>query len=176
MKKLILAALFVLSLPLAAHGGWIGENGKPIADTESMRSDGNFGVQLVLTPDEDHLRKAWSATKSMPKLASANTVRLGSSLSAILIFKGCAANANGVCDVVAEFILESPDGKKIPAGNGAVWSGTPLQEGFMQLGVASMKAGFDSSDPLGNYKVIANVKDNISGRTLQLVAGFKVTK
>jgi hypothetical protein len=39
-----------------------------------------------------------------------------------------------------------------------------------------MEVGFDSNDPLGNYKVIANVKDNISGRTLRLIGGFKVTK
>jgi hypothetical protein len=174
MKKLILILLFALSAPLVAQSAWVGEDGKPIADTESMRSDGNFGVQLVLTPDENQFRQMWNA--STPKLSSANSVRRGSSLAAMLIFSGCAPNKDGVCDVVAEFILESPDGKKTPAGEGIVWSSAPLQEGFLQLGLASMKAGFDSKDTLGNYKVIANVKDKIAGRTLQLTAGFKVTK
>jgi hypothetical protein len=94
----------------------------------------------------------------------------------MLIFTGCTPNKDGVCDVVAEFILESPDGTKTPAGEGLVWSGAPLQEGVLQLGLASMKVGFSKKDPVGNYKVIANVTDKILDRTLELTARFKVTK
>ena len=97
-------------------------------------------------------------------------------MAAVLIFTGCTPNKDGFCDVVTEYILESPDGKKTPAGEGSVWFSAPLREGLLELGVTTMKAGFDSQDPLGNYKVIANVKDKISGHTLQLTTGFKVTE
>ena len=55
MKKLFL--FVALSVPLMAQSAWIDSNGKTIADTESMRSSGDFGVQLVLTPDENQFRR-----------------------------------------------------------------------------------------------------------------------
>jgi len=175
MKILILVLLFVLSLPLLAQSGWIDANGKPLTDTESMRSDGDFAVQLVLTPDENKFRQTWNSTKNAPILSSTNSVRLGSSLAAMLIFQGCAQDVAGACNVTSEFILESPDGTKTPAGDGPISSAAPLRKDILQLGKASLKIGFGANDPLGNYKVIANVKDKISGRILNLTAGFKVT-
>lgn len=174
MKTLLLLA--ALSFPLMVYSAWIGPDGKPVPDTESMRSDGNFGVQLALTADDKQFRQTWNSTKGTPKLSSADSVRPGASIAAMLIFHGCAPNAAGACDVFAEFIVEGPDGTKTPAGGGPVWSAAPLQAGLLQLGHASLKMGFDGNDPVGNYRVIANVKDKNSGRTLRLVAGFKLTK
>mgnify|MGYP006954411743 CR=1 FL=1 len=133
MKKLLL--LFVIFIPLVAQAAWIDGKGKPLAETESMRSDGDFGVQLVLTPDDNKFRQSWNSTKNTPTLSSTTSVRLGSSVAAVLIFHGCAPNATGVCDVVSDFILQSPDGTKTPAGAGPVWSSAPLQGGLPQLGL-----------------------------------------
>jgi len=173
LKKVLL--FFVLSLPLVAQGAWIDLSGKPLPDTESMRSDGTFGVQLVLTPDDKQFRQAWDSTTSIPVLSGTNSVRLGSSVAAVLIFHGCSPNVAGVCDVVSEFFLEGPDGVKTSAGDGPVWSTAPLQGGRLQLGRASLTVGFDANEPVGNYLVIANVNDKVSGRALSLVARFKVT-
>lgn len=103
-------------------------------------------------------------------------VRRGETVSALLIFHGCAPNGGGVCDVVSEFILEGPDGSKTPAGGGPVWSGKPLPQRLLQLGQASMTAGFDKTDPVGDYKITANVKDKVSGRVLSVAARLKVTQ
>jgi hypothetical protein len=176
MKKLILIFLFILFLPMLALSAWIDANSKPIAETESMQSNGDFGVHLVLTPDDNQFRKIWNATKGTSELRATNSIRVGSQIAAMLIFHGCTPNTAGVCDVVSEFILENPDGTKTPAGGGPVWSDKPPQRGMLQLGLANLKIGFDSKDPLGNYKVIVNVKDRISGSFLTLTAGFKLTK
>jgi len=168
--------LLVALLPFAAHGTWIDATGKPIPETESMRSAGDFGVQIVLTADEGQFRQTWNSPKTPPKLSTTNTVRLGASVSALLIFHGCAPNAGGTCDVVAEFILEDTNGKKIPAGGGPVWSGKPLQQRLLQLGQASMTIGFDKTDPIGDHKITANIKDKVSGGELSVVSQLKVTK
>ena len=84
MKNLIL--FFVMSLPLVAQGAWIDLSGKPLPDTESMRSDGIFGVQLLLTPDDKQFRQTWDSTTGTPVLSATNSVRLGSSVAAVLIF------------------------------------------------------------------------------------------
>jgi len=169
-------ALLVALLPLAAQGGWIDSTGKPIPDTESMRSAGNFGVQVVLAADEGRFRQAWNSTATPPRLTTTDTVRLGEAVSALLIFHGCAPNAGGVCDVVCEFVVEGPDGSKTPAGGGPVWSGKPMPQRLLQLGQASMSLGFDKTDPVGDYRITANVKDKVSGRALSVMARLKVVK
>jgi hypothetical protein len=167
---LFLAAL----LPLFTHAAWIDASGKQLPETESMRSSGDFGVQLVLTPDEKRFRQAWFQ-EGTPRLQSVDAIKIGSSASAMLLFHGCSPNPAGACDVVAEFALESPDGARTSAGNGPVWSSAP-SPGLMQLGLASMTVGFDPTDLVGEYKLIANVRDNVSGRTLLLTARLKVAK
>lgn len=168
--------LLVALFPLAAQSTWVDSTGKPIPDTESMRSAGDLGVQIVLTADEGQFRKIWSSSKTPPKLATTNTVRLGGTVSALLIFHGCAPNVGGVCDVISEFILEGPDGSKTQAGGGPVWSEKPMQQRLLQLGQASMALGFEKTDPIGDYKITANIKDKVSGRVLSVVTRLKVTK
>lgn len=168
--------LLVALLPFVAQSAWIDPTGKLLPDTESMRSAGDFGAHIVLTADEGQFRQTWNSSETPPKLSAANTVRLGGSVSALLIFHGCSPNDGGVCDVVSEFILEGPDGSKTPAGGGPVWSGKPMQQRHLQLGLASLTVGFDKSDPVGDYKITANVKDKVSGRALSIVARLKVTK
>ena len=51
-----------------------------------------------------------------------------------------------------------------------------MQQRLLQLGQASMTIGFDKTDPIGNYKITANVKDKVSGQALAIVARLKVTK
>ena len=168
--------LLLVLLPFTAQSAWIDPTGKPIPDTESMRSAGDFGAQIVLAADEGQFRQTWNSSKTPPKLTTTNTVRIGATVSALLIFHGCAPNVGGVCDVVSEFILEGPDGTKTPAGGGTVWSGKPMQQGLLQLSLASMNVGFDKTDPIGDYKITANIKDKVSGRALSVVARLKVTK
>jgi len=168
--------LLAVLLPFAAQGAWIDQTGKPIPETESMRSTGDFGVQILLTADEKQFRQTWNSSRTPPKLSTTNTVRLGGSVSALLLFHGCSPNTEGACDVASNFILEAPDGTKTPAGGGPVWSGKPMQKGFVQLGQASMTVGFDKADPIGDYKITANIKDNVSGKALAVVAQLKVTK
>jgi len=39
-----------------------------------------------------------------------------------------------------------------------------------------MTVGFDKTDPVGDYKITANVKHKVSGRALSVIARLKVTK
>jgi len=174
MNKLARILALVAYVPLAAQAGWVDETGKPVPDTENMRSIADFGVHLVLTPDEKRFIQTWNTSKTPPQLFTTDSVHRGSAITAMLIFHGCAVNSIGKCDVVAEFALVGPDGSRIPGGSGTVWSSEPLPGGRLQLGNASMNVGFDHDDQVGNYKVIAIVKDRVSGHTLSLTTMLKV--
>lgn len=91
--RLIIARVFLtlLLVPLSVASQWTDRDGKQLAPTESMRSDGNFGVQLVLTPDDDSFRKSWHTSTTPPTLRTTNTVGRGASISAMVIFHGCTA-------------------------------------------------------------------------------------
>jgi hypothetical protein len=169
----LISLLLALFLPAVASGGWTDASGKPIPDRENMRSAGDFGVQLLLVPDDTEFRRIWESSSSPPTLRTSNRVRRGSSISAMLIFYGCARSNTGKCDVFAEFLLVAPDGKRTPAGSGPVWTAAPVS-GKLLLAAASMKVGFDRTDATGNYGAIAIVTDRISGRSLTLSSPFMV--
>lgn len=164
MKRYLmgLAALLPL-LPLTA------------ASAENIGNAGGLGVQLVLTADEKQFRQEWSRP-TPPKLRVTSTVRQGESVSALLIFGGCAANAAGNCDLVSEFVLEGPDGSKVPAGGGPIWQTNPMAPGRMQLGTVSITMSFDQTDPVGDYRLSADIKDRVSGNVVSVRTGLKVTR
>ena len=51
-----------------------------------------------------------------------------------------------------------------------------MQPRLFQLGQASLTVGFDITEPVGDYKITANIKDKVSGRALSVVSQLKVTK
>ena len=168
--------LVVIFFPLIAESAWVSPDGKSVQNIKNMRSDGDFGVHLVLTPDEKQFRHSWDTTNGTPNLRSTDTIHVGSSAAAMLIFHGCKPNTMGVCDVISIFTLEDPNGEKTSTGEYPIWTEAPPRAGLVQLGRASVNIGFSTTDPVGNYKITANVKDKISGRTLSLTENFKVVK
>ena len=163
-----------LCVSLLAGAAWLDGSGKPVPDTDSLRSSGAFGVQLVLTPDDAQFRKTWNSSKTPPQLRVTDRARRGSAISAMLVFSGCAANAAGNCDVVADFTLVDPGGKRLPGGSGPVWNLKPPASGNLQLSTTSATIGFDQNDPAGTYRVEAVVTDRVATRKLNLSAPFNV--
>lgn len=166
----LLAAL----LPIAVSAARAGTGGAD-PGAESMGNAGGLGVQLVLTADEQGFRQAWNQA-APPKLRVTGTVRRGAPVSAMLIFGGCAPNAAGVCDLESEFLLDGPDGSRVPAGSGPIWQGKPLAPGRFQLGTLAVTMSFDQADPVGDYRIAAKVKDRVSGKVVSVSTGLQVTQ
>ena len=141
--------------------------------TPSMKSDGNLGVQLVLTPDEKSFRNTWNNATAAPQLHSADTLRRGERISAMILFHGCRAASNGNCDGDVKFVLIDPNGKRVPAGEGPLWS-LPPQSGRILLSNTSLTVGFDRTDQPGTYRFQAHVTDKVAGKKLELVAAFRL--
>ena len=163
-------------LSMASHASWTDGAGNPVPDKPSMRSSGDFGAQLILTGNAEGFRKAWNATTGTPTLPSSSTVRLGQSISAVIVFGGCKAGVTNKCQVSVDFALLAPDGTKTPVGNGPVWSKEAPKPRILMLGDASVTVGFEKNDPPGIYTLIAKVKDRVANQNLQLTMPFTVTK
>ena len=138
-----------------------------------MKSDGNLGVQVVLTPDEKKFRNTWNAATAPPQLRSVDTVRRGEPISAVVLLHGCTAARSGNCDADVKFTLIDPTGKRVDAGQGPLWS-LPPQSGRILLSNTSVTIGFDGTDQPGTYKLQADVTDKVAGKRLELTASFKL--
>ncbi len=171
-RKLAIALLFILT-PISVAAQWIDREGNRLAETENMKSVGNFAVQILLTADEKAFRHTWNTSSTPPTLHATQSVSRGTAISAMIVFHGCVATPDGKCDATVSFTLVSPDGKHTPAGSGPLWIDPPLQDRF-SLSNASLTIGFDKTDATGPYKVLATATDNVSGKTLQVAAAFTV--
>ncbi len=174
MKKI--ALFFAICAPLVSSNVWADTTAKTTAPTtQNKPTMTSLNAQIVIAAgDGQTARKNWNGA---PNTQTENSVSQGSLISVLIAFSGCTPNAKGLCDVSVEFFVVSPDGVKKPGGSGAVWSGAPFSiPGVSLLGQASLTAGFDKTDPIGEYKVLANVTDKVSGKVLHLSQNFKVTK
>ena len=174
MKRAL--SVLALTLPITAFSAWIDGKGKPIPDTPSMRSSGDFGAQLLLTSSEPEFRKAWNATTGTPTLQTSNKVRHGQSIAGVILFSGCLPNASKACDVSVAFTVLNPDGSTTPAGGGPVWSHSPPKPGIIMMGEASINMGFGKDDAPGAYTLNATVTDKVGHRTLKLSLPFSVAR
>lgn len=74
---------------------------------------------------------------------------------------------DALSDTLAQRVADAPSGACVNCTAAAPGS-------VAQLGKASMKVDFEAKDAVGMYKVLATVKDKVSGRTLDLTTPLKV--
>jgi hypothetical protein len=163
-----LAVVLALCLAILAGAAWIVGPGDLLPKIQSTRGSGGFAAELVLTPDEAQFRRAWQASESPSRWRVIDRTTRGSSVAAMLLFTCCAPNLADACDVVADFALVEPNGRRMPGRSAHVWYARPPPRGTLQLGVASLTVRFDAADAPGTYTLSAVVTDRIAGRKLAL--------
>ncbi|MDB5685117.1 MAG: hypothetical protein JWM75_2815, partial [Sphingomonas bacterium] len=89
-------------------------------------------------------------------------------LFTFLIFRGCNDNANGKCDIVADFVITRPDGTINDENKGVVvWNNAaPADPKKPYLGDGALGYGVDDEGPFGDYRVVATVTDRVASITL----------
>jgi len=160
-------------MPLLLGGTWK-ENGKPVPDTAWAKSDGDFGAELVFTDKPDELFAAWEKPGPVVYYSQTPTAFRGIPIVGVVFFTGCATDNNGNCQASVRFTATTPDGK--PWGkpvDGELWINKPPPgEGQMQLSLGNMGIVIDPGDPLGVYKVKAEIIDTIDKRKMVLERSF----
>ncbi len=169
-------AVLLLSLSTSAHAAdsWQ-KDGKPTANTASMKSKAGFGAQLFLTQDTGVFQK-WN-TLEPPKIAPVTLARRDLPVLTVLLFAGPGVGSSGHTNVTCDFIAYKPDGsvygKQLEA---VVWkrelpahSGIQLSEGYMGIRI-------EPKDPAGTYKVEARVHDHIKKVDFVLKTAFQVPR
>jgi hypothetical protein len=122
-----------------------------------------FGVMQVAATDAAKFIAAWKIGNGA-KNESTRTVA-DKPLFTLLIFRGCKADADGKCDIAADFVITRPDGTTNEDNKGvAVWNkAAPADPAKPMIGDGALGYGVDSEGPFGDYLVVATVTDKVAG-------------
>jgi hypothetical protein len=168
MRFRLFLALSLLSTGLLT-AAWK-ENGKAVPEKPWARSFGDFGAQLVFTDDPDSLFETWERPGPASLQHGVASAPRDADLVAAIFFFGCTPDAKGFCQTTVRFTAFGPDRK--PWGdpqNADLWSSRrPPGKGLMQLGIGTMGLVLDPDDPLGAYRVKAEVIDKVAKKTIVL--------
>ncbi len=171
--------LLSLCLTLVFSGGAFGQawhdGDSPTADTEWHRSDGDFGVMLLLTSQPEEFLQNWDKPTEAVDISTTNQITRGKPIVAFVLFTGCQANSNKNCNLEVAFRVLKPSGETYAdTGRLELWLEKPApQEGRLLLGANYLGTIIEPDDPLGEYKIYAAVRDLNSGKQLLTLQRFE---
>lgn len=147
---------------------------RPPSDSSAPTSE-PLMAKLVLTADEPALRRAWETASDRPALDIIDKTRLGSTVGTAIVFKGCAPDGSGRCDVTVDFEVTDPSGKRKRAPTAKLWTAAPIP-GKLMLGSTSISLAFTTPESMGPYTVHARLTDHVSGQVVDLAAPLQVDR
>ncbi len=180
MKPLCFIALLgaLLAQPAFSQsdqsGYWRSRDGKPIAETESMKSKDGFAGSLLATTDEDWEKKWNTPPETAPNFNMAGTVAYGKKVFALIFFANPKRDAQGKANVTCDIQLSSPEGKvSFSRKDMACYSG-PIGDNPYNLYLSAPVVAFsgDPGDPPGIWAVEVMLRDAQRGVALPLRTTF----
>lgn len=160
----------------AETGGWVSRDGKPIQNTDAMKSVDGFGGWLVVTPDDDWEKKWNTAPETIPSFTEAKKVSYGEQLTILTFFINPKTTSLGTFNVQCDIAVTRPDGstssnmKGIDCASGML-RGDPRN---VRLTSAIIKYSGDAGDLPGEWIVNVVLKDKIRGIQLPLRTSFEL--
>ena len=123
----------------------------------------------VPTTDVKRFIAEWDRPGAHADIHIDRQVPQGGSVTPFIVFKGCAVNAKGACDVAAEVSFVDPAGKvSAPAAIQVIAAPPAPGPGVFMRSQAAPTFGFDATDPVGRYVLRAKVTDRVAGAVVEL--------
>src|SRR5262245_33222547 len=108
MKTLAKAIAVILITSSVAQTQWK-KDGKPVEDTPDRKSVGAFGGHLLVVRNPRAFIEDWQKPET-PQIKPVSKVQRGEMLGAFVLFAGCKADAQGICNAEVDYFLYRPDG------------------------------------------------------------------
>ncbi|OWW18238.1 hypothetical protein [Noviherbaspirillum denitrificans] len=178
MKKLrftALAALLASGAALSQPSAWRDESGKPVQESESMKSARGFAGALLATTDEDWEKKWMTPPETKPGFTKAGIVPYGKKVF-ILTFFANPLTENGYANVRCDLEIIGPTGdialsqKDLTCFTGPI-AGNPYN---LRLAAPVINFSADPGDPAGAWLVEVNLRDANRKVELLLWTNFEV--
>ena len=107
---LTFASLHLSVFAQSQSGFWRDETGKPVTETESMKSRNGFGGALLVTTDEDWEQKWNTPPETRPSFTKAEVVPYGKKIFILSFFSTPKLDASGAANVRCDYTVLSPKG------------------------------------------------------------------
>ncbi len=177
MKALCFIALFgvLLAQPAFSQASyWRDRDGKPIAETESMKSKNDFAGSLLATTDEDWEKKWNTPPETAPNFTMAGTVPYGKKVFVLIFFANPKRDEQGKANVTCDIQLSSPKGKVSFSRKDMVCYSGPIAGNPYNLYLSAPVVAFsgDPGDPPGTWVIDVTLRDVQRGVELSLRTTF----
>lgn len=151
------------------------KDGRPIVDTDTMKSKDGFGAQLFLT-ESDKFFDDWNKPET-PKLPLVQEACRNVPIFTAILFVDPATDNTKRAKVTCHVIVRKPDGTIYGEDDLVGWNGNYVVPPHnLQLAQGRMGIRIEPEDPAGIYTVEASVRDDVKNVELQLKTSFKVTQ
>lgn len=170
--KSLCSAVCLLLLSGACLAQWQSED-KKVTDTPERKSVNGFGVHLLIVKDPQAFIQEWLKPQT-PKIDAAKKTKAGEPLGVIILFAGCK-ESSGACDSEVDYTIYKPDGSVFAQRlKQPLWKEPAPPKANIQLGRAILAFRFPKGQPVGEYKINAQVRDNNANTTIDLVTQIEL--
>ncbi len=176
MKKLLLLLLLSVSTnAIADEFYWSSADGSIAPNVENRKAIDNFGGWLLITPDPDWESK-WNQSHTTPRFTEAKQVKRGETVTILPFFANPKLDKNSNFIILCDIKLTRPDGSlsinetNIPCAQGKLT--VSPQQMFLTRTVIQYLG--EDKDPLGEWKLMFNMKDLQRGVSLPLETSFEL--
>ncbi|HFD33196.1 MAG: hypothetical protein AXA67_08785 [Methylothermaceae bacteria B42] len=179
MKYVLIVYLsIIIQLSYAATDGWVTRDGKPVPNSNAIKSINGFGGWLLITPEPDWEKKWNTSSETIPYFAEATEVSYGKKLTILTFFINPKTNAAGEIDVLCDIKVTRPNGsisvdaKGIKCASGKL-IGNPRN---IRMASAVIKYIGEEGDPPGKWNVEVTLTDKVRGTVIPLRAHFNLQR
>lgn len=180
MKNLSLLALISLLCIGIAHAEsprWQTKQGKPLTETEAMKSKNGFAGSVLAVTDADWKQKWETPPEITPSFNKAEKIGYDSKVFILIFFSNPGQNQQLISDIRCDLKIIDPTGHPIlnkqdmACFSGQI-AGSPYNQ-YLSAPVISFAA--DPGDPAGTWVIEVNLRDTIRQLELPLRTSFELT-
>lgn len=177
MKNVFVCLFTTLSLTAHAEiGGWVTRDGKPVPNSDAMKSINGFGGWLVVTPDSDWEAKWNTSPETIPSFSEAKDVSYGEKLTILTFYINPKTNASSEIDVLCDIKVTRPDGRSSVNAKGVKCAAGKLQGDPRNVRLTSTVIKYigERGDPPGKWIVEVRLTDKVRGTAIPLKTHFNL--
>ncbi len=161
-----------------SHEGWITKDGKPVPNTDNMKSIKGFGGWLIVTPDKNWSEKWNTPSHTTPYFSEASTVNYGQQLTILTFYINPLKDEAGSVNISCGIKITRPNNtvsindQNIPCVNGQ-FPGNPKS---VYLSPVVIKYSGDAGDPAGDWLIETVLTDKNRDARVILTSKFTLMK
>jgi hypothetical protein len=173
----VLSGLLCISSAHAQSPIWQNNEGKPLPETEAMKSQDGFAGSILAVTDTDWKQKWETPPETTPSFNKASVVSYGTKVFILIFFSNPAQDEQQNSNIRCDLKITDPKGFEILSKQDmACFSGRIAGNPFNQyLSAPVISFAGDPDDPAGTWVVEVKLRDEIRRIELPLRTTFELT-